>query len=157
MVNDGFRPAHVRNRDIPTLARVLCLMQEIEQLEKLREWQRDRMHCLSQHLSGMPRGGGMPKGIDEGIAALDSIDREHKKKCVEYAKQLREAQKLVARIESANMRTFVTMKYIMDIPEAQIMKKLGWSRRGIERARYCVENAPCMAAVKWQERFIVTT
>ena len=47
------------------------------------------------------------------------------------------------------------MRYVMQISDAEIRRELNMSRRGFERAKKCVETAPSMAAVKWQERYIV--
>lgn len=53
------------------------------------------------------------------------------------------------------MRTFVMMKYVMDVPDVKIRQELNMTWRGFDRARRAVEDAPSMAAVKWQERYIV--
>ena len=145
------KPVIIRNRDIPLLADILSIMQEICQIEQRRNWQRDRMLSITQHLSGMPRGGGLPKGFDDALVMLSELDEEH-----EYARQLKAAQKILNGIESRSMRAFVIMKYVMDIPESEIRQELNMTRTGIERARRCVENAECMAAVKWRERYILS-
>ncbi|MBP3690898.1 MAG: hypothetical protein J6I74_06190, partial [Schwartzia sp.] len=108
-----------------------------------------------QHLTGTPGGSGMPKGLDEAFALLSEIDDEHKQRCKSYVRQLRKAQKILNGIESHTMRVFVVMKYVMDAPDTEIRKELNMTRRGFERARDSVENAPCMEAVKWQERYIL--
>lgn len=148
-------PARIRNKDIPLLTNVLCIMQDIRLIEQRREWQRDRMVNISQHLTGMPGGGGMPSGLDGAFAALSELDLEHERRCKEYMRQLRKAQKILNSIESRTMRTFVEMKYVMDVSDTEIRKELNMSKRGFYRARAAVENAPCMAAVKWQERYII--
>lgn len=145
----------VKNRDIPLLAQLIIIMRDIERLEALQQWQRDRMYNISQHITGMPGGKGKPRGIDDGMAALSDIDDQHGKKCLEYARQLKTVQRLINHIESRTMRAFVWLKYVMDTPDTEIRKKLNMSRRGFERARGCVESAPCMADVKWKERYIV--
>ena len=146
----------VNNVDIPLLADVLCIMQDIYQIEQRREWQQDRMFNITQHLTGMPHGGGSPKGFDGAIALLSELDEEHEQRCKDYVRQLKKAQKILNNIESRSMRTFVMMKYIMNAPDVEIRKELNMTRRGFERARRCIESAPCMAAVKWRERYIVT-
>lgn len=146
----------VNNVDIPLLADVLCIMQEICQIEQRREWQQGRMFNITQHLTGMPHGGGSPKGFDEAIALLAELDEEHEQRCRDYARQLKEAQKILNGIESQSMRTFVLMKYVMNASDVEIRKELNMTRRGFDRARSCVESASCMAAVKWRERYIVT-
>ena len=146
----------VRNRDIPLLSDMPCLMQEIRQIEQRREWQRDRMYNITQHITGMPGSGNRGGGLDESFSLLSEIDAEHECKCREYVSQLRKVQRILYGIESRSMRTFVTLKYIKNLPDAEIRRELGMTRRGFDRARHCIESAPCMAAVKWQERYVLT-
>ena len=102
-------------------------------------------------LCGAVLGGAEEKDF----AALSEIDTEHEKKCKDYMRKLRKAQKILNGIESQSMRTFVQMKYVMDLPDTEIRKELNLSKHGFYRARQCIESAPCMAAVKWQERYIL--
>lgn len=148
-------PVAVRNKDIPLLTEILYIMQDVSLLEQRRDWQRDRMTSITQHLTGMPGGGGLPKGLDSAFAILAEIDEEHEAQCKEYARQLRKAQKILNGIESQTMRTFVVMKYVWDVPDVKIRQELNMTWRGFDRARRAVEDAPNMAAVKWQERYIV--
>lgn len=150
---DG-EPVVIRNKDIPLLADVLCIMQEICHAEKRCEWQRERMYHITQHLSGMPGGGSPAKGFDDAFAMLSEIEEEHENLCKGYVRKLRKAQRILNGIESQSMRTFVLMKYIMDVPDADIQRELNLTRRGFERAKNCVENAPDMASVRWTERYI---
>ena len=154
-VEKEIRPVVIRNRDIPLLADVLSIMQEICQIEQRRDWQRDRMLNITQHLTGMPGGGGTPKGLDEAFALLSELDEEHEKRCKDYVRQLKAAQKILNGIESRSMRAFVTMKYVMDVPDAQIREELNMTRTGFNRARRCVESAEHMSSVKWHERYIL--
>lgn len=154
-VENEIRPVVIRNRDIPLLADVLSIMQEICQIEQQRDWQRDRMLNITQHLTGMPGGGGMPKGLDEAFALLSELDEEHEQRCKDYVRQLKAAQKILNGIESRSMRAFVTMKYVMDVPDAQIREELNMTRTGFNRARRCVESAERMSSVKWHERYIL--
>lgn len=150
------KPVVIRNRDIPLLADVLSIMQAVCQIERQRDWQRDRMANITQHLTGMPGGGGVPKGLDEAFAMLSELDEEHEQRCKDYVRQLKAAQKILNGIESQSMRTFVVMKYVMDVPDAEIRQELNMTRTGFDRARRCVENAERMAAVKWRERYIIS-
>lgn len=154
-VEKEIKPVVVHNRDIPLLADVLPIMQEICQIEQRRDWQRDRMVNITQHLSGMPGGGGVPKGLDEAFALLSELDEEHEQRCKDYVRQLKAAQKILNGIESRSMRTFVIMKYVMNVRDADIRQELNMTRTGFNRARRCVESADCMAAVKWRERYIL--
>jgi hypothetical protein len=146
--------ATIRNRDIPILAEVLSIMQLVNKTEEMRDWQRDRAVHITANLSGMPRGGGMT-GLDEAVAALDELDRQQAQECREYAQHLRRAQRILNGIESRTMRAFVMMKYVMDMRDADIRRELNMTRWGFDRARRSVEDAPDMAAVKWQERYIL--
>jgi len=154
-VEKEIKPVVVHNRDIPLLADVLSIMQEICQIELRRDWQRDRMVNITQHLSGMPGGGGVPKGLDEAFALLSELEEEHEQRCKDYARKLKAAQKILNGIESQTMRSFVIMKYIMNVRDADIRQELNMTRTGFNRARRCVESADCMAAVKWSERYIL--
>ena len=76
--------------------------------------------------------------------------------CREYACRLRAAQRILNGIESLTMRAFVMMKYVMGLRDGEIRQQLNMTRRGFERARQSVEDAPDMASVKWRERYIVS-
>ena len=154
-VEREIKPVVIRNRDIPLLADVLCIMQEICHIEQRRDWQHDRMLSITQHLSGMPGGGGNPKGLDEAFALLSELDEEHEQRCKDYVRQLKTAQKILNGIESRSMRAFVVMKYVMDVSDSEIRQELNMTRTGFNRARRSIESAECMAAVKWRERYIL--
>ena len=154
-VEKGIKPVVIRNRDIPLLADVLSIMQEICHIEQQRDWQHDRMLNITQHLTGMPGGGGTPKGLDEAFSLLSELDEEHEQRCKDYVRQLRAAQRILNGIESRSMRTFVMMKYIMNVPDTDIRQELNMTRTGFSRARRWIEDADCMASVKWVERFII--
>ena len=149
------KPVVIRNRDIPLLADVFYIMQEICQIERRRDWQRDRMLNITQHLSGMPGGGGVPKGLDEAFSLLSELDEEHEQRCKDYVRQLKAAQKILNSIECQSMRTFVVMKYVMNVPDSQIRQELNMTRTGFNRARRCIESAERMTAVVWRERYVL--
>lgn len=155
MEEKEFRPVVIRNRDIPLLADVLCIMQDVRMMEMQKEWQHDRLLNITPHLTGMPSGGGLPKGMEEAFAAISEMEEKHAKKCLEYTGLLERAQDILNRIQSQTMRTFVMMKYVFDSPDTEIRKELNMTRRGFDRARKCVEEAPDMAGVRWQEKYIV--
>ena len=150
-----FQPVTIRNRDIPLLANVLCVMQEIRMVEERRQWQHDRLTNITPHLTGMPGGGGLPKGLEEAFAAISELEEDQAKECVKYAETLKKAQAILNGITNQAMRTFVKMKYVFEIPDTEIRKELNMTRRGFDRARKCVEDAPNMAAVRWQDKYIV--
>ena len=150
-----FQPATIRNRDIPLLTDVLYVMQEVRMAEERRAWQRERLTNITPHLTGMPGGGGMPKGMEEAFAAISELEEIQANELAEYAATLKKAQKILNGIESQGMRTFVQMKYVFNAPDAEIRRELNMTRRGFDCARKCVEDAPNMAAVRWQEKYIV--
>ena len=147
--------AVVCNRDIPVLQDVLPVMQLVNRTEELRGWQRGRAEKITANLTGMPRGGDA-LGLDGVVAALDELDRKQAGECREYACRLRAAQRILNGIESLTMRAFVMMKYVMGLRDGEIQQQLNMTRRGFERARQSVEDAPDMASVKWRERYIVS-
>ena len=147
--------AVVCNRDIPILQEVLPVMQLVDKTEELRGWQRCWAEKITANLTGMPRGGDA-LGLDGVVAALDELDRKQAGECREYACRLRAAQRILNGIESLTMRAFVMMKYVMGLRDGEIRQQLNMTRRGFERARQSVEDAPDMASVKWRERYIVS-
>ncbi len=155
MEEGRFQPVTIRNRDIPILSDVLCIMQEVRMAEERSAWQRDRLENITPHLTGMPGGGGLPKGMDEAFAAISELEETQAQECVKYAKTLKKAQEILNGIANQTMRTFVKMKYVFETPDTEIRKELNMTRRGFDRARKCVEDAPNMAAVRWQDKYIV--
>lgn len=150
------RQCEVRNRDIPLLTRIPYLMRDICALEERRAWQKARLSSITQHITGMPGGGGARGGMESTFARMSELDAEHEKLCREYVKQLRQAQKIISGIASAKMRTFVTMKYVDGASDADVRRALKLSRRNFERARRCVEDARHMSEVVWREKYIVS-
>ena len=154
-MEDRLQPVKIRNRDIPLLASILCVMQDVCMVEKQREWQRERMTNITPHITGMPGGGGLPKGLEEAFAAISELEENQAKECLKYAKTLKRAQEILNGIRSESMRTFVKMKYVFNTADTEIRRELNMTRRGFEQARKCVEDAPDMASVVWQEKYIV--
>lgn len=148
------RPVKINNRDIPALHEVMAVMQNICRTEELRDWQRGRMVKITASLSGMP-GGGSRKGMDDAVSMLDELGQEQIRACREYGRHLRRAQRILNAIESQNMRAFVMMRYIIGVSDTEIRRELGMTRRGFDRAVHAVQDAPDMASVKWQERYIL--
>jgi hypothetical protein len=148
------KPVKIANRDIPLLREVLSVMQSVYHTEQLHEWQRERMVKITASLSGMPGGGGR-KGLDDAVSVLDELNQNQIRECKEYAHALRRAQRVLNGIESRNMRAFVMLKYVMGVTDAEIRRELNLTRRGFERAVRAIQDAPDMASVKWQERYIL--
>lgn len=148
-------PRIIKNRDIPLLSRVLCVMQDVCSLEKRCEWQRDRMFSITQNLSGMPGSKGMPTGFDAAFAAIDGINEEHREQIAAYTRELKAAEKIINSIPSRTMRTFVVMMYVDGLPPEKVREELNLTEWGFRRARDSVEQAPDMQSVVWREKYIV--
>lgn len=144
----------VANTDIIALSEVWYLMQDIVSLEKRREWQRERMNSMTQHLSGMP-GGGTPSGLDTAFAEVSELEERHRLLVKRYCKMLSRAEAIINGIENTNMQTFVRMMYLDNVPAREVRMRLNMTRRTFERARQAVEQAPDMASVKWSDRFFL--
>lgn len=144
----------VRNRDIPLLTDVLCIMQEVVMIESRMGWQRERMTSMNQRITGMPGSGGLPKGLEEAFAILSELEENQEKKCLEYSERLKEAQAILDGIENTQMKTFVEMKYIINASDQEIRKELNLSRRFFDEARKRIEEAPNMRSVRWPEKYV---
>ena len=153
----GAEPArYVKNRDCILLHRVPYIMQDVCRLETRRQWQRDRMFGITAKLTGMPGGsGGVPTGFDAAYAALSELNEEQGQRVIEYCRELKRAERILNTIPSLSMRTFVVMRYIDDLPNAEIMRELNMTEWGFKRACDCIEQAEDMAHVKWRERYIL--
>ena len=145
----------IRNRDIPKLQRVYYIMQDIVSLENRRDWQKDRMTNITSHLSGMPGGGGAKGGMEDAFARISDIEEKHRLLVKKYTRELRHAEQIINGIENENMRTFVMMMYVDNIPAVEVRERLNMTRRGFERAKTSVEQAVCMRDVVWHERYIL--
>ena len=146
-------PIKIINKDIPILARVLTAMRDVTNVEQMRDWQRERMYSITQHLSGMPGGGSLPKGLDDTFAKISELNDEQRQKCKKYMEELRQAEAILNTIPSAAMRTFVTMKYVLNIPNVQIMRELNMTEWRFNRARLCIEQAKDMEHVDCKEPY----
>lgn len=151
----GREPVVIRNRDIPLLADILPTMQLVCEAERRLDWQHDRMLSINQHISGMPGGGGLPKGLEDAFCMLEEAGALQEERVKEYICELREAERILNGIPSRAMRTFVVMKYVMDAPDAEIRRELNMTEWGFNRAKKSVEEAENMASVKWLEKYIV--
>ncbi len=148
-------PRIIRNKDIPLLARVLYIMQDVCSLEKRREWQKERMFNCTQRFNGMPNGKGVPRGIDAALAAIDELNEEHKEQVLSYVRELKAAEKIINSISSRTMRTFVTMLYVDNLPPEQVRKELNLTEWGFRMARDSIEQAKDMESVVWREKYII--
>ena len=155
MDSEDKRPIVIRNRDIPVLQRVVYVMQDIRALEERREWQKGRMDNITQHLSGMPRGGNGPVGLDAAFAALDELEEEHKQQVKQYYRELKAAERIINGIRNRFMRTFVMMLYVENIQPGKVRSELNMSEWSMKSARNAVEQADDMASVRWNDRYVI--
>jgi len=146
------QPVVIRNLDIPILQEVMGCMQGVKQAEQRRQWQKDRLTRMTQSLTGMPGGGG-PKGLDSAIAAMDELSREEVAAYTDYVTQLRLAERILNEIPSVQMRSLVTLKYVMNRPDREIRDALAMTRGAYERTKRRIEQAERMTKVEWPERY----
>ena len=144
------------NRDIRVLAGVSAAMSEIELLEEQMEWERSRLSCLSRYPSGMPTASRTHDGLDRAYSIIDGLERDHAESCAQYRRRIRAAERILSGIESDTLRAFVKMRYVFGVPDTKIRESLNLTRRGFERAKKAVEEAPSMREVKWQERILLS-
>lgn len=148
-------PRTIKNRDIPLLSRVYGVMQDVCRLENRIAWQKDRAYNVTRRMTGMPSAHGGASGIDATMAALDGLTEEYGEKVRQYMRELRAAERILNGIGSDDMRTFVVMLYVDDLPQATVRRELNMTEYGFARARRAVEQADSMADVIWRERYIM--
>lgn len=146
-------PQKVRNRDIPPLSRVLYMMQGVSATEQIRQWQQDRLWNITQKITGLPGGGGVPGGYEKNFAAIGEIEEKYAAQCNEYTEEMQEAEKILNAIASPTMRTFVMMKYVLHIPDRKIMRELNIRRWKLDKMSKAIEEAESMDQVTWRERY----
>ena len=148
------RDRKTRNRDIPLLSRVLCIMQDIYGLEENREWTRDRLFQTTRYLTGMPGGKGGSRGLEDTIAKISAMDDRHAAMLREYARELETAEQILNSIQSRNMRTFVCMYYIRHCTREEVCAELGMTEWGFRKAKEAIEKAERMEKADWRECFL---
>lgn len=148
-------PIPVRNRDIPMLSRVLYIMQAVSSTEQKRMWLQDRLWNMTQRITGMPGGGGEPKGLDAPFAAIGETEEAYGQECAEWMAELKRAEDILNGIPSETMRVFVTMRYLLDMSRKEIMGRLNLKRWRYEEMCQAIEQAEDMQSVVWKERYIL--
>ncbi|MCE5343335.1 MAG: DUF1492 domain-containing protein, partial [Eubacteriales bacterium] len=146
---DGNTP--IRNKDIPLLRRVVAAMQEVCLGEERIQWLHDRMTFITQRFSQTPGCGGQPMGFDSALASLDDMSDAHRKKVKDCLRELQQAERIINDIPNPNMRTFVTMLYMMELPPAQVRSELNMSKWKYQHVRETVERARDMKSVRWND------
>ena len=146
-------PIKIRNRDVLLLSRVLYTMQAVSATEEKRLWQQDRLWHITQKIIGMPGGGGEPSGLDKHFAAIAEIEERYEQELSDYDDALQTAEAILNAIPSPKLRTFVTMLYVLNIPNREIMTRLNMRRKTFDGLRRSIEQAQDMKSVIWHERF----
>ena len=146
-------PVKIRNRDIPLLSRVLYIMQGVSATEQIRQWQQDRLWNITQKITGLPGGGGVPGGYEKNFSAIGEIEERFASQCDEYTQEMQEAEAVLNAIKSETMRIFVMMKYVLHIPDRRIMRELNIRRWKLDKMSRAIEEAESMDKVVWSERY----
>ncbi|MBQ6960856.1 MAG: hypothetical protein IJP78_07775 [Clostridia bacterium] len=146
-------PVKIRNRDIPLLSRVLYIMQGVSATEQLRSWQQDRLWNITQKITGLPGGGGVPGGYEKNFSAIGEIEEKFASQCEEYTQEMQEAEAILNAIQSETMRIFVIMKYVLHMPDRRIMRELNIRRWKLDKMSRAIEEAESMDKVVWNERY----
>lgn len=146
-------PVKIRNRDIPLLSRVLYIMQGVSATEQIRQWQQDRLWNITQKITGLPGGGGVPGGYEKNFSAIGEIEERFASQCDEYTQEMQEAEAVLNAITSETMRIFVIMKYVLHIPDRRIMRELNIRRWKLDKMSRAIEEAESMDKVVWNERY----
>ncbi len=145
----------IRNRDIILLSRILYTIQNVSITEQMRSWQQDRLYNMTQRITGMPGGGGVPNGYEENMATIGELEEKYAKQCTKYLRTLKDAEIILNGIKNHQLRTFVIMRYVLGMENTKIMTELNMKRRKFEQACKAIEQAPDMVHVAWQERFVL--
>ena len=146
-------PRTVKNRDIPVLARMLYVMQDVSVTEELRKMLQERLYNMSARITGSPGGNGEPKGLDAPFAAIGEMEERYGQECDSMAAELLHGDTILNSIPSETMRAFVKMRYVMGMSRGQIMTKLGLKKWEYFEICDRIEQAENMAHVCWQEKY----
>ena len=137
------------NRDIKLLQEVSSIMALADETEQRMNWEHDKIMNITPHLTGMPGGGGLPKGIDDALCSLHDAEQAHMFSLRRYTRAIRRADEIVHGIENAEMRAFVVMRYLKGMTDVAVRRELKMSEYALKAARECVESAERMDDVKW--------
>lgn len=148
-------PLPIKNRDIVLLSNVLYTMQDVSATERKRQWMQDRLWNITAKLTGMPGGHGEIGGLEKQFADISEMESRYELECAEFMSILKQAEDILNSIPSRSMRTIVTMKYVLDIPNNEIMRRLNIGRVNFKKLCRIIEEAEDMASVKWVERYIL--
>lgn len=143
---------YVKNRDVLLMSRIFEIMQDIISLENRSDWQYERLFSITRRLTGMPGGGGLPQGMEGTIAEVNELNERYGDRLKNYVHALKEAEKILNAMPES-MQTFVRAYYIDGLTRAEVMRELNMTKWAFDHARESIEQAECMAKVKWKEKY----
>lgn len=144
----------VQNADIIVLQRIFYAMQDVCAMEDRCQWEEDRLFHITQHLSHTS-GGGEKKGLDDGIISRMEAKDNYRSQLRQYQAELEEAEKILSSIKNPNMRTFVTLLYVLMLPGEEVRKRLNMTEYGFKKARKAIEDAESMQTAEWADRYVL--
>lgn len=147
----------VMNRDIPILSNLLCTLQDVTNIEQLREWSEERKYHITQVISNAPGGNNYQSKIDGLMASISTLDEQHLSRTKRALQEINRCQAILNGIVSRTMRTFVVMLYVQHLPPEKIKKELSMTEWGFRQARKCIEEAWSMDMVRWADRYAATS
>ena len=139
------------NQELKTISQVYYTMQDILSVARRRDWVRESLFNVTQRLTGMPRSGGLPQGIDSGLARLDEMERAYTDALLGGVEELSEAQRILDSIGRMELRVFVQMLYLDGFSGAEVRRELGLSKWKFDKIRQNVESAERLSEAKWPE------
>lgn len=146
-----------RNKDIALLARVLYTMQDVYVTEQKRQWMQDRLWNMTQKLTGMPGGHGGAQGLDAKFANISELEERYGKECEQSTRELETAEAILDGIPYTEMKTFVTMKYVLHMGRRDILSRLNMRRWLYDKLCERIEQAERMALVQWPEEVLLSS
>lgn len=144
----------INNKDIRVLRESLYCKRLADSVAEQRQWENDQKIDISQHITGMPSAKGGVNGLDSTFARIDELQQKHRREVEKYIEATNKTDEILNGISNLNMRAFVRLMYVDQKPYVDIQKELNMSRRGFAKAKFCVETATSMAAVKWPDKYI---
>lgn len=153
-VAENGKEVEVQNRDILVLQRIFYAMQDVCAMEERCQWVEDRLYKITQTLSSQP-GGGERKTFADNLASMEKSESAYKASLRRYQKELEEAEAILAGISNPNMRTFVTLVYVLMLSGEEVRKRLNMTEYAFKRARKAIESADNMASVVWVDKYVL--
>lgn len=144
----------VKNKDIVFLQTVNAMEAEVTSIEHRFQWERERMKKITQNLSAVPSYGSGAYGMDDAFAKIEELATEHSKAIKGYQFLMRKAERILAGIESQQMRTMVRRLYLDGASGKTVRAELKMSRWTFENARQQIEDAGSMKDVQWHDRYV---